>query len=295
MKTRENQVFNLLHDMNSLRYVFGIKVALFWIWFTVVLIFAVPLLAWLSVMLFVKEESCKMLVLYYSFKVVSVSVGNSCRILGIILFLSCILIHTLRTTITILYIAICCILRGLLKKHSEMGIKKLEKNIKAFDYKYCQNYVNSYKHITHISDSFEKAMSLPVFIIIIGDCLGMFYGFLKYEDTKRSIEFYDVNYRFAILFLALRSLVSFLCVAFAASRVYESSKNAKKVQEKLNERLLASGQKVENQELFLLLLAQSNPPIVLSAWGFFNFKRNLVISVFGFILTYSLLMIQIMN
>ncbi|GFY58090.1 uncharacterized protein TNIN_368791 [Trichonephila inaurata madagascariensis] len=295
MKTRENAIYSLLHDMNTLRYVLGIRIPSFWIWLIVALIFAVPLLAWLSVVVFLDEEDCKRLVLYYSFKLVSVSDGYYCRISGIILFLSCLLIHTLRTTVTILYIAICCLLRSLLKKHSEMGIKKLEKKINAFHYKRCQNYVDFYKHVTEISNSFEKVMSLPVFLIIIGDCLGMFYGFLKYEDTKRSMEFYDVNYRFAILFLALRSLVSFLCVAFAAASVYESSKDVKKIQEKLTESLLASGEKIDNQQLFLLLLAQSNPPTVLSAWGFFNFKRNLVISVFGIVLTYSLLMIQIMN
>ncbi|GFW11349.1 uncharacterized protein TNCV_3808691 [Trichonephila clavipes] len=295
MKARENSIYNLLHDMNSLRYVLGIRISSFWIWLTVALIFTVPLLAFLSVVLFLDEEDCKRLVVYYSFKLVSIPDGYYCRISGIILFLSCILIHTLRTTITILYIAICCLLHSLLKKHSEIGMKKLEKRINAFDHKYCQNFVDHYKHITDISNSFEKAMSLPVFIIIIGDCLGMFYGFLKYEDTKRSMEFYFVNYRFAILFLALRSLVSFLCVAFAAASVYESSQDVKKIQEKLTERLLASRQKIDNQEFFLLLLAQSNPPTVLSAWGFFNFKRNLVISVFGIVLTYSLLMIQIMN
>ncbi|GFY58089.1 uncharacterized protein TNIN_368781 [Trichonephila inaurata madagascariensis] len=295
MKTRENSIFNMLHDMNSLRCVLGIKFPSFWTWFSVALIFAVPLLAWLTLMLSLEEEDCKLMALYYSLKLVSVPVGYYCQISGTILFLSYILVYTLRTTVAILYVAICCLLRSLLKRHSELGIKKLEKGFIPLDQKYCKNYMDFYKHITQISDFFEKTMCLPIFLITVADCLGMFLGFLKFEDIKRSKNLYLLHFRFSTLFHALRSLVSFLCVAFAASNVYESSKEAKKVQEKLTESLLASGQKIDNQQLFLLLLAQSNPPTVLSAWGFFNFKRNLVISVFGIILTYSLLMIQIIN
>ncbi|GFQ76080.1 uncharacterized protein TNCT_674491 [Trichonephila clavata] len=174
-------------------------------------------------------------------------------------------------------------------------MRKLEKGFTPLNQKYYRKHMDFYKHITQISDVFEKTMCLPIFLITVADCSGMFFGFLKFEDIKRSKNLYLLHFRFSTLFHALRSLVSFLCVSFAASSVYESSKDAKKVQEKLTERLLASKQKIDNQDLFLLFLAQNNPPIVLSAWGFFNFNRSLVISVFGIVLTYSLLMIQIIN
>ncbi|GFU47319.1 uncharacterized protein NPIL_82071 [Nephila pilipes] len=292
MKTRENKVHNLLQHMNYLRTISDVKLHSFWIWFSVGLTFAIPLLAWLSLILFLDETYCSSLASYYSLHLFSVPEGYSCLVSSVALLFSHTAIYALRTSVTVLYITICFFLRNLLNRHSEMGLKNIEKNTNPIDQKYCENYIDLYKHIIEISNIFEKVMSLPVFLITIADCMGIFYGFLKFEESKEPKKIYLVSYRFGILYIILRSLVSFLFVTFAASSVFESSVNAKTVLEKLTERLLISGQKKDNKELLLLFLAQNKSPLILSAWGFFNFTRSLVLSVLGVVLTYSLLMMQ---
>ncbi|GFU47327.1 uncharacterized protein NPIL_82111 [Nephila pilipes] len=295
MKTRENKIHNLLQHMNHLRSTSDIKLHTFWIWFSGGVIFTVPLLAWLSLILFLDEKNCQYLLMYYRLHLFNIPKGYKCRVSSVPLLFSHSTMYALRTSVTVLYISICCLLRSLLNRHSEMGTKKIEKKTSAIDQKYCENYIDSYKHIIEISSTFEKVMSLPVFLITIGDCLGMVYGFLKFEESKGPDGKYLINFRFGILYIALRSLVSFLSVTFFASSVHESSMHAKIVQQKLTEQLLTSRQKRDNKELLLLFLAQNNPPLTLSAGGFFNFTRNLVLSVLGTVLTYSLLMMQILK
>ncbi|GFU47320.1 uncharacterized protein NPIL_82081 [Nephila pilipes] len=295
MKTKENKVYNLLQHLKCLRNISDVKLHFFWIWLSGGVIFAAPLLAWLSLILFLEEKNCQSLVLYYSLRLFSVHEGYNCLVSSAVSLFSNFAKYALRTSVTVLYITVCCVLQNLLNRHSEMGMKKIKKNISPIDQKYCINYIDSYKHIIEISNIFEKVMSLPIFLITIGDCTGMFYGFLKFEESKGQKGIYFESFEFTILFIALRSLISFLCVTFAASSVHESSVKAKIVQEKMTERLLISGQKKDNKELLLLFLAQNKSPLILSAWGFFNFTRSLVLSVLGVVLSYSLLITQILK
>ncbi|GFR29230.1 uncharacterized protein TNCT_104431 [Trichonephila clavata] len=128
-----------------------------------------------------------------------------------------------------------------------------------------------------ILKTFEKTMSLPIFLIVSTDLMGLMYGLNKLdpfnnapEEKKRAS-----TYMFSILFASVRGFFSFLCISMAASSIHEASKNAKDVQEDILKRLYCSGEKKEIEESLLLNTLYHSPPFVLSAWNVFYFKKDL--------------------
>ncbi|GFY77208.1 uncharacterized protein TNIN_68871 [Trichonephila inaurata madagascariensis] len=110
------------------------------------------------------------------------------------------------------------------------------------------------------------------------------------EEKRRA-----ATYLLSILFVTVRGFLSFLCISMAASSVHEASKNSKDIQEDILKRLYCSGDKKEIEESLLLNTAYHSPPFILSAWNVFYFRRNMTLSVTGSIVTYSLLIMQILK
>ncbi|GFR26599.1 uncharacterized protein TNCT_602911 [Trichonephila clavata] len=127
--------------------------------------------------------------------------------------------------------------------------------------------------------------------------MGLVYGLIKLDpfDNIPEEKMRDSSYWWAIVFVSVRGFLSFLCIAMAASRVHDASKNSKDMQEDILKRLHTSGEKKEIQESLLLNTSYNSPPFILSAWKVFYFKRRIILSVTGSVVTYSLLIMQILK
>ncbi|GFU47341.1 uncharacterized protein NPIL_82181 [Nephila pilipes] len=138
-------------------------------------------------------------------------------------------------------------------------------------------------------------MSLPILLVIINEYVNLFYGFQRLNNWKKFTvaETARTNY-LGVLFMCLRSLVSFLSICLAASSVHEASKNAKNVQKEMLEKVIDSGNHTYCNQL-QLFLTYNSPVIKLSAWGLIWFTKGIILTSLGSILAYSLLVIQILE
>ncbi|GFQ76083.1 uncharacterized protein TNCT_674511 [Trichonephila clavata] len=296
LRMRKVEISNLLYDIHYFGNLVNAKLRLLWELLGVVIIIAVPLTSYLAVTLNIKESTCKHLVLYFSFLIAYVPEGWNCKMWFIIAFFHQIAAFALRTAATVLYVIICCYFRNLLNKYSEKGLKKVTDFNSQIDGNYFRRYLELYENIARMTTSFESSMSSPALLVTISDCMGMLYGLERTQHFKQMPPSLWLKwYSFAVVFFFFRGIGSFLCVSLAASSVHEASKRAKTVQEEMLKKFLVSERKSNNNELFLLSVTLNRPPLVLSAWGFFYFTKSLVFTAFGTVLTYALLITQILR
>ncbi|GFW18953.1 uncharacterized protein TNCV_164691 [Trichonephila clavipes] len=293
MMTRRKEVSILLHDIYHLGSVFNKEFRSLWVRLGALICMLTPLLSSLIILLSYAEEECKSLLAYYNLNFAFLPDGEHCKILHSLYIFYQIATYALQNAVAVLYVIICCFLSDLLNTHAILGSKRVDNMNAKFEYNYIQNYLAVHECIIKVLKSLEKTMSLPIFLIEICDCIGLFYGFVKLDSMERfSVSFSESQY-LKISFVSLRALVSYLCVSFAASSVHEASKNAKDVQEGMLKRILVSKRMSDSREVFLLFVTHNGPPFALSAWGFFYFTKGVVLTTAGSILTYSLLMLQI--
>ncbi|GFY77207.1 hypothetical protein TNIN_68861 [Trichonephila inaurata madagascariensis] len=112
-------------------------------------------------------------------------------------------------------------------------------------------------------------MSLPIFLIVSSDLMGLMYGLNKLDPFNNAPEekIRASVYMFSIVFASVRGFFSFLCISMAASSIHEASQNAKNIQEDILKRLYVSGEKKEIEESLLLNTLYHSPPFLLSAWN----------------------------
>ncbi|GFU06562.1 uncharacterized protein NPIL_592461 [Nephila pilipes] len=296
MKKRKN-VLRLLYNTQLLGNSLGKKIPKRWLMYGAVATITIPLIALGSMTIPFKEDQCKALLMYYSFGLNYVNDGNNCIVFYFIMFIIQFIVHTLRTIVAIIYIIICCFLRNLLNSHSAVSAKKVIIQNADTGYAYFKNYLDTYERIAVILKSLEKTMSLPIFLIASSDLMGLMYGLIKLDpfnnipENKNSIR----PYTFMIVFVSARGLLSFLCISFAASGIHQASKNAKDTQQDILKQLLIVGGKKEFQESLLLNNSYNNPPFILSAWDVFYFTKGGILSILGSVMTYSLLIMQILK
>ncbi|GFT94081.1 uncharacterized protein NPIL_148751 [Nephila pilipes] len=295
LMTRRKDISILLHDLYQLGIIFNKEFRPLWINLGAFVSIITPLMSWSSIYLTFGEDDCKSLMTYYSLNFYYAPEGKNCRIIMGLNFFYHVATYTLPTTVAVTYVIICHFLSDLLKLHARRGSKRADSLCYKFEYNYIRNYLMVYEYIIKALKSLERTLSLPIFLIEVCDCMGIFYGFVKLDSIgKFSLQRSYVESHFLkITFVSLRALVSYLCVSFAASSIHDASKNAKDVQEEMLKRILVSEQKNDSKGMFLLFVAHNGPPFTLSAWGFFNFTKGTVLATAGSILTYSLLMLQI--
>ncbi|GFQ76085.1 uncharacterized protein TNCT_674521 [Trichonephila clavata] len=249
LKTRKREVYLLLHEIYYFTTLLNAEVHRFWEYFGVVISLIVPFLSWLSLTLAMNEIRCKSFMFYISLNIDYIPDGYHCSVLYIVMIGNKLAIHSLRTAVTVLYVIICCTIRNILNKWSEIGAKKLTEF--GTECRGNRSYMEMFEQITNILIRFESVMSLPIFLVTISDCIGMFYSFLSLRDMPNF--FWPNVHNFFLTFILLRSLVSFLSVSIAASNVYESSKKVKEVQRKMLKSSLSSEHNSVRQ---LLLMSQ---------------------------------------
>ncbi|GFU47329.1 uncharacterized protein NPIL_82121 [Nephila pilipes] len=259
---------------------------------------AVPFAAWMSMTVpFRDENECKLIVKHHSYGFDYVKDGNNCSVLFIVIFLRQFFVYTLRTAVTVIYVIICCSLRNLLHTNSKLGAKMIADPNAKIDYTNFKIYLQTHVRIVSVLKSFEKTMSLPIFLIVFSDFMAVLYGVVRLDPLNNLPEYENrvLVYIYAIAFISLRGMVSFLCINLAASDVHEASKYARDVQKDMLEWIIISGQKIDIPKLVHLSTIHNSPPFILSAWGVFNFTKGLFLIAFGTVLTYSLLIMQILK
>ncbi|GBN93618.1 hypothetical protein AVEN_236761-1 [Araneus ventricosus] len=101
--------------------------------------------------------------------------------------------------------------------------------------------------------SLEDIMSLPILITCVADFTGMFYGVVVLDPFHRlSARSWMKNFSLASFTVALRCLLSFVCVSLSAAHVHGASERDKKIQEEMIKKILSSEQNCENMNLLLL-------------------------------------------
>ncbi|GFW11348.1 uncharacterized protein TNCV_3808681 [Trichonephila clavipes] len=170
LKTRKREVYLLLHEIYYLKTLLYAEVHAFWEYFGVMISLIVPFLSWLSLTLSMDEIRCKSFVFYVSLNMNYIPDGYHCSMLYILMVGNKLAIHSLRTAVTVLYVLICCTIRNLLNKWSEIGTKKIpELDIQCKGHR---SYMETYEHIANILIRFESVMSLPIFLVTISDYIG---------------------------------------------------------------------------------------------------------------------------
>ncbi|GBM68848.1 hypothetical protein AVEN_126530-1 [Araneus ventricosus] len=259
-------------------------------------IIAVPLLTWCSLVLPFSENECQKIVPFYLLGFHLAADGQNCQVLSTFMLLQHLLVISLRISLTVLYVILCHSLRYVLGLHSKTGVKMLGIETRSLDYNRFRNYLEEYESIINVLKSLEKCLSFPIFLVQMSDCISMFYGIVTIDPFKSiSTDAYVRKYLPGVVFISLWSILSFLCASLAATSVHEASELNKDVQERMLKLILASGQKSDREELFLLFLNHNSPAFTLSSGGFFRFTKSMVCSAIGCILTYSLLMLQILK
>ncbi|GBN87552.1 hypothetical protein AVEN_233592-1 [Araneus ventricosus] len=289
LKSRCQRISDLLNDILHLGRSLNVAFKQIWDKIGAFVTVGVLLTIWVSTNVEFEERECKSVLAYFSFNYFYVGEGYNCKIVCITMLFYQFATYTLRTCLAVLYVILCFHYSKLLHKLSKIPYKVSDSSVpNSIRYHFI-----TYESIIKALKSFENTMSLPIFLIEIGDCIAMFYCFVKMDPFHQSEErWFLKNYSLSGQFFALRAVLSFLCVSLAASRVHEACKNAKDVQEEMMKKLIASDEE-HKKEFLLLLVTHNSPPFTLSAWGFFYFDRGLILSAIGSILTYSLLILQL--
>ncbi|GFY58088.1 uncharacterized protein TNIN_368771 [Trichonephila inaurata madagascariensis] len=298
MMVKRQEIYNLLLDVGRLGCILNKEIPKMCTIIGTIIIIVIPFMAWMSMTLpFLNEDECRAVMMHHCFGYDFVRDGDHCSVQFILLFFRQFLIYTLRTAVTVTYVTICCFLRNILNTHSEFGAKRVVNPKSRINCVYLKYFLEIHEQTIRVLKRFEKIMSLPIFLIVSSDFTAMMYGVIRTDPLSQLTDYYEriQVYIPAITFVALQGMVSFLCISLAASNVHEASKKANEVLQDMLKRVLVSGQKRDIHELVPISILYSNPPFILSAWGVFHFTRGIFLAALGSILTYSLLITQILK
>ncbi|GBN93589.1 hypothetical protein AVEN_273114-1, partial [Araneus ventricosus] len=246
MMRRRKEITILMHEIEFLARNLNGKINSSWITLATILIFPLALVGSLTVTLPVPEQYCQKMLISQSFGLVNTTESNSCKIWYILGPFDLIPKYVFCTAVCIFYITICLFFRNLLMSHSKLELEKYQLNLNGF-----RNCLLTYERIVKGLNDFEKVMSLPIFIMVMNDCIGMLLSFMVIDPFDQfSVTGWRRAYIWLNWFTSLRALISLLCVCLVASSVAEASKNAKNVQEEILKRVHTSTMQ-EKTELLL--------------------------------------------
>ncbi|GBN21538.1 hypothetical protein AVEN_260051-1 [Araneus ventricosus] len=293
LKIRRRKIFYLLRKICCLSNNFNVKHHPLWLPFTPVIVLGIPLICWpLSIWPF-EEHECQILMSYISLNFSYVPEGQNCKVFSILALLQVLASRPLKHAFTILYTFVCCLMRKILIFHSKSGEKILSNQFPILDHKYIKRYLVEYDSIIEVLKYFERIVSFPVLLVQIYDCMDIFYGIVNLDPIKElSKNILLEKYFIVIVYTSSVSLISFLILSSAATRVHQASKGAKDVHERMFKQILVSEQGIGREHLALMFVSYNNPAFTLSASGFFYFTKPMILAAVGSIITFSLLVMQ---
>lgn len=192
---------------------------------------------------------------------------------------------TLISCTILLYILICIHFEKVLLTFS---VKNTEIN---FSKRVSHNSVLSrfyiYDSILNTMKLFESTMTIPIFICFFSSSFDAFYGMLLL------IKRFNKASLFNDLVIVVRGLISFCLISYMAGSVNQADRIAKDSNALILRNNFPVSKLTKLDSKMNLLHENNKPPFALTAWGFFEFKRNFFLSAIGSLLTYTLLFINI--
>ncbi|GFQ95925.1 uncharacterized protein TNCT_374481 [Trichonephila clavata] len=150
--------------------------------------------------------------------------------------------------------------------------------------------VSQYFAILNIVDLLQKIFSEPIFLLILMNFLHMF-SMLSYFISFFRHQFTVVVIGEVVVVIATTTLSTVVIVIFA-SKVTATNQSIKQMFQRYKEsRVLASYKR--DEEVFQIAIEREN--VLLSACDVVFFRKSLILSMFGALLTYSLLIFQIIK
>ncbi|GFQ89246.1 uncharacterized protein TNCT_378191 [Trichonephila clavata] len=150
--------------------------------------------------------------------------------------------------------------------------------------------VNQYFAILNIVDLLQNIFTEPIFLLILMNflhmfsMLGYFISFFKYQFTVVVIG--------EVVIVVATTTLSTIVIIIFASKITDTNRSIKQMFQRYKEsRILVSHQR--NEEVFQLAIEREN--VLLSACDVVFFRKSLILSIFGALLTYSLLIFQIIK
>ncbi|GFT63997.1 hypothetical protein NPIL_457201 [Nephila pilipes] len=141
-----------------------------------------------------------------------------------------------------------------------------------------------YERIIELMEFFDSTMSFTAFCLNLLQFICMLYFLITLQDLDKSSAPKHV-------FSATIGLIGFLSLSISASDVNEADKMAKRTNCKLyKQEWKLHKQKCSSEWIPPHFTEQA---FQLSGWGFFVFTRNFILSTFGSLLTFSLLLLQL--
>lgn len=174
-----------------------------------------------------------------------------------------------------LYVIVCLDLSSLLRTFSR-SLKISQKH----DYK---NLTRIYKEITSVIENFDKIVGFLMFESFIYTSVYMYYNLITLLTN-----YSDRNYDDIIVIIYVISFVSFITKVECASRLNASSVLVKNESRDLKEN---NYKNVCDYIRFTKTCKEIN----MTVWGFLNLKRSIIFGTLGAILSYSLLIKNLIN
>ncbi|GFY34319.1 uncharacterized protein TNCV_2506221 [Trichonephila clavipes] len=177
----------------------------------------------------------------------------------------------------------------MLIRHIALGSKLTTEN-EVFFKRNVENFFIKYREILDTLYSIEEEFSFPVFVMQVTDLVGLYAFLVRFASYDPN---YALSYSGAATFMAVRAILSFFCVCSAAAAVHDADEKAKRCNEEMWQRILAAGFTLKAEKA-TILLASKDKPFAFTSWGCFRLTKRFILSAVGSILTYSLLITQIL-
>ncbi|GBL87156.1 hypothetical protein AVEN_270454-1 [Araneus ventricosus] len=270
--------------MRYLAQIFYRKTNSSWITLATVFIIGLSFAGSLSITLLFPEQYCQRMLRTRSVDLIHAAEFLSCKNGYIMRPIVIVPKNIFCAVVCILYVYICHFFKKLLITHSKSGLQKDLLSCKDF-----RDYLLTHERIVKGLKDFENVMSLPIFFLVMNDCMEIIFAFVDLDPFDQfPITAWEQNFIWFNLFTSLRALISSLCVSLAAASVARGSDRARNVQQEILQRVHASTIQ-EKLELLLFIKKHESPPFILSAGGCFYFTNSLIFVAFFSFLTYSLL------
>ncbi|GIY58702.1 uncharacterized protein CDAR_416091 [Caerostris darwini] len=150
-------------------------------------------------------------------------------------------------------------------------------------------FIHEYSNIHQFASDIESALSLQVLFLCISNLTEVFAVFtitLGYSD------FWNYIYGIEKAIYTISNLISFFGLTYFASEVSREDKRLRVIIKDI-EFKLSSSKETQDQGNMLHKFIKSKEIIVFSAWGVFDFTRELLLTSTGVFMTYNLLLIQL--
>ncbi|GIX98922.1 hypothetical protein CEXT_490361 [Caerostris extrusa] len=243
-----------------------------------VAILVIFIVAPLSILLFESEHTLMFYTEYYNFGVRTFGTGVNYAVTIPTIFAYYFYIFTFPACVCVLYSTLCFTLKRALVGHASLA----KAEFAGLGKRHLLGVSERYGRISGLVEHFEDALSLVAFLLEF-PLLHLRILFLEYLPKPPA----EQPLRQVHLLRSLR-IVSYVGMAMFASSVTEADRAARRANRDLFRRAHPGG-----GEGLSLQSIDPERAFALTGWGCFTFTKSSILAVFGSILTYTLLLMQL--